>query len=60
MEAHKHIKELYGDEVKTKKYTKISSMLFVFCIIGFSLIPLEIFLRGSATERFENGLIVAL
>ena len=43
--AKRHIKEMYGDNVSPGKYTQFGKKMFIICVIGFTLIPLEIFLK---------------
>lgn len=61
LEAKRHIKELYGDQVKAGKYTKLSpTSIFTLGIIMFTLVPIEVFLRDFLSKRIENPLIVSL
>lgn len=59
IEAQKHLKEQYGDDVKAREFTRMSRLLFLVCIFAASLIPLEIFLRPLFHSQ-EVALILAL
>ena len=60
MEAKRHIKEIYGDNVKPSKYTQFGSKMFCLCILCFTLIPIEIFLREIVISRIEDKAIIKL
>ena len=59
-EAKKHIKEMYGPDIRPSKYTDIGKGVFILCILGFTLIPLEVFLKDVIISEFENDLIIKL
>ncbi len=48
---------MYGTNVG--KYN-IGTYVYYFCILGFILIPLEIFLKDIVTNRIENDLIIKM
>ena len=46
IEARRHIKELYGDHIQPEKYSgELGTKMFFLCIVGFTMIPVEIFLK---------------
>jgi hypothetical protein len=57
MATKKHIREIYGEHVKTAKYTTSGLRALILLIIGMTIIPLEIFLRGLL-GNIENGMII--
>lgn len=61
IEARRHIREVYGQHIQPEKYSgELGTKMFFLCIIGFTMIPLEIFLKDILTQSFENPLIQSL
>lgn len=62
VEAKRHIREIYGENIPLNKYEHFEgSKTFIFlCILGLSMIPLEIFLKDVLTAKIENNLIMAV
>jgi hypothetical protein len=60
-EVRQNQKEFYGPNVDPDKYEgDLGNFMYFLCLIGMSLIPLEIFLKDLIVSRIENPIIISL
>jgi hypothetical protein len=60
-EAKENQKQIYGPNMDPDMYQgDLGNCMYFICIIGLSLIPLEIFLEDLVVNRIEDPIILAM
>ena len=61
IEVREEHRLIYGPNLNPEKYEgELGTWLVFICIIGFSLIPIEIFIKDLLDSSIENPIIIKL